>query len=70
MAQRLTFKRRLSYNTTSNTRRVIKTPGGKLTLQYTKKRGSCAKYKTLAFLFFLFFLPSRRQSETKEEEEA
>jgi large subunit ribosomal protein L34e len=37
MAQRLTLKRRLSYNTLSNKRRVVKTPGGRLTYQYIKK---------------------------------
>ncbi|KAL1917537.1 60S ribosomal protein eL34 [Calcarisporiella thermophila] len=30
MAQRLTYRRRLSYNTRSNRVRVIKTPGGQL----------------------------------------
>eukprot|EP00298_Acanthocystis_sp_HF-20_P005433 c15601_g1_i1.p1 GENE.c15601_g1_i1~~c15601_g1_i1.p1 ORF type:complete len:108 (+),score=30.13 c15601_g1_i1:59-382(+) len=38
MVQRLTYRRRLSYNTTSNKVRVVKTPGGKLTYQYVKKR--------------------------------
>ncbi|CAG8553499.1 35273_t:CDS:2 [Gigaspora margarita] len=37
MAQRLTYRRRLSYNTKSNRTRVIKTPGGKLTWLYEKK---------------------------------
>ncbi|RHZ47073.1 hypothetical protein Glove_593g6 [Diversispora epigaea] len=37
MAQRLTYKRRLSYNTRSNRVKVIKTPGGHLTWQYDKK---------------------------------
>ena len=40
MTQRLTFRRRLSYNTNSNRRRVSKTPGGKLVYLYTKKFGS------------------------------
>lgn len=40
MAQRLTLRRRLSYNTLSNRRRVVKTPGGRLTYQYVKKRPS------------------------------
>lgn len=43
MSQRLTLKRRLSYNTRSNKRRVVKTPGGRLTYQYIKKRGSFPK---------------------------
>ncbi|KAL5018781.1 hypothetical protein ScPMuIL_004503 [Solemya velum] len=40
MVQRLTFRRRLSYNTNSNRRRVSKTPGGKLVYLYTKKLGT------------------------------
>ena len=43
MAQRLTLRRRLSYNTKSNSRRISKTPGGKLVYLYTKKRGSVPK---------------------------
>ncbi|CAF1462589.1 unnamed protein product [Rotaria magnacalcarata] len=43
MAQRLTYRRRLSYNTRSNRVKVIKTPGGKLTYQYVKKRGTVSK---------------------------
>ncbi|CAG8776862.1 6_t:CDS:2, partial [Racocetra fulgida] len=39
MAQRLTYRRRLSYKTRSNRTRVIKTPGGKLTC-YTKRKAS------------------------------
>lgn len=38
MAQRLTYRRRLSYNTRSNKVKIVKTPGGKLTYQYTKKK--------------------------------
>merc|ERR1712114_121702 len=37
MVQRLTFRRRLSYNTNSNKRRISKTPGGKLVYLYQKK---------------------------------
>ncbi|KAG2173586.1 hypothetical protein NQZ79_g1311 [Umbelopsis isabellina] len=37
MAPRVTYRRRLSYNTRSNRTRVVKTPGGKLNLQYEKK---------------------------------
>ncbi|CAG5131689.1 unnamed protein product [Candidula unifasciata] len=36
MVQRLTFRRRLSYNTNSNRRKVSKTPGGKLVYLYQK----------------------------------
>lgn len=43
MAQRLVLRRRLSYNTKSNSRRVSKTPGGKLVYLYTKKRGTTPK---------------------------
>ncbi|KAL4703668.1 hypothetical protein ACJJTC_016212 [Scirpophaga incertulas] len=37
MVQRLTFRRRLSYNTKSNQRRIVRTPGGRLVYQYVKK---------------------------------
>lgn len=37
MVQRLTLRRRLSYNTKSNKRRVVKTPGGRLVYHYVKK---------------------------------
>lgn len=43
MVQRVTYKRRLSYNTTSNRKRILKTPGGKLTISYTKKPASKPK---------------------------
>ncbi|KAH7640759.1 large ribosomal subunit protein eL34 [Dermatophagoides farinae] len=43
MVQRLTYRRRLSYNTQSNRRKISKTPGGKLVYLYTKKAGSVAK---------------------------
>jgi len=43
MVQRLTYRRRLSYNTKSNRVKVVKTPGGKLTYQYIKKRGTLPK---------------------------
>merc|ERR1712110_531861 len=43
MVQRLTYRRRLSYNTKSNKVRVVKTPGGKLTFQYLKKKASATK---------------------------
>merc|ERR1712025_45112 len=49
MVQRLTFRRRLSYNTNSNRRRVSKTPGGKLVYLYQKKLAKvpvCGDYKT------------------------
>merc|ERR1711973_914992 len=40
---RLVLRRRLSYNTKSNSRRISKTPGGKLVYLYTKKAGSTPK---------------------------
>merc|ERR1712088_1299464 len=43
MVQRITYRRRLAWNTTSNKRQIIKTPGGKLTFQYTGKRGTVTK---------------------------
>uniref|UniRef100_A0A5K3F6A3 Large ribosomal subunit protein eL34 n=1 Tax=Mesocestoides corti TaxID=53468 RepID=A0A5K3F6A3_MESCO len=41
--QRLTLRRRLSYNTNSNKRQKVKTPGGKLVYIYQKKRGTFPK---------------------------
>ncbi|KAL0584085.1 hypothetical protein ABG067_006075 [Albugo candida] len=38
--RRVQFRRRHSYATKSNKIKVIKTPGGKLTAQYRKKRAS------------------------------
>ncbi|KAJ4812788.1 60S ribosomal L34-like protein [Rhynchospora pubera] len=43
MVQRLTYRKRHSYATKSNQTRVVKTPGGKLVYQYTKKRASGPK---------------------------
>merc|ERR1712189_5178 len=40
---RLVLRRRLSYNTKSNSRRISKTPGGKLVYLYTKKAGTTPK---------------------------
>nr|BAN20256.1 ribosomal protein L34b [Riptortus pedestris] len=37
MVQRLVYRRRLSYNTKSNRRRIVRTPGGRLVYQYLKK---------------------------------
>jgi len=37
MVQRLTLLRRFSYNTASNKRRIVRTPGGRLVYQYVKK---------------------------------
>ncbi|KAL7635744.1 UNVERIFIED_CONTAM: hypothetical protein RMT77_013561 [Armadillidium vulgare] len=46
---RLTYRRRLSYNTASNRRHVVRTPGGKYVYQYDKKPGkapACGDCKT------------------------
>merc|ERR1712037_798233 len=43
MVQRITYRRRLSYNPKSNKRKVVRTPGGKLVFQYLKKRPSVPK---------------------------
>lgn len=43
MVNRLTYRRRLSYNTKSNRRKVSKTPGGRLVYLYPGKRGSIPK---------------------------
>merc|ERR1711953_1012011 len=43
MVQRITYRRRLSYNTNSNRRKKARTPGGKLVFQYLKKRPSVPK---------------------------
>jgi large subunit ribosomal protein L34e len=43
MVQRVTYRRRHSYNTVSNKFKFVKTPGGKLNVQYIKKRGSVPK---------------------------
>ena len=38
--RRVTYKRRASYRTRSNKFRIVKTPGGKLAIQYIKKKTS------------------------------
>eukprot|EP00292_Cryptomonas_paramecium_P019673 CAMPEP_0113680016 /NCGR_PEP_ID=MMETSP0038_2-20120614/11021_1 /TAXON_ID=2898 /ORGANISM="Cryptomonas paramecium" /LENGTH=117 /DNA_ID=CAMNT_0000598223 /DNA_START=73 /DNA_END=426 /DNA_ORIENTATION=- /assembly_acc=CAM_ASM_000170 len=40
---RLTFRRRHSYNTKSNKKRVVKTPGGRLAILYAKKTAALPK---------------------------
>ncbi|KAK9820205.1 hypothetical protein WJX72_007485 [[Myrmecia] bisecta] len=40
MVQRVTYRRRHCYATKSNKTRVVKTPGGRLVVQYTPKRAS------------------------------
>ena len=41
--RRVTYKRRASYRTKSNRFRKIKTPGGKLAIQYIKKKTTGTK---------------------------
>lgn len=43
MVQRLTYRRRLPYNTNSNKVKVSKTPGGRNVYLYKKKAGSVPK---------------------------
>ena len=43
MVQRITYRRRLSYNTKSNRVKKVRTPGGKLVFQYLKKRPQVPK---------------------------
>ncbi|KAI8907923.1 ribosomal protein L34Ae [Gorgonomyces haynaldii] len=43
MAQRVTYRRRLSYNTKSNKIRIVKTPGGKLRALHIRKEPGRAK---------------------------
>merc|ERR1712093_365467 len=43
MVQRIQYRRRLAWNTSSNQRKISKTPGGKLVFLYTGKRGTVAK---------------------------
>ncbi|THG05135.1 hypothetical protein TEA_012941 [Camellia sinensis var. sinensis] len=43
MVQRLTYRKRHSYATKSNQNRAVKTPGGRLVYQSTKKRASGPK---------------------------
>ncbi|XP_077597845.1 large ribosomal subunit protein eL34 [Stigmatopora nigra] len=43
MVQRLTYRRRLSYNTSSNKTRLSRTPGNRIVYLYTKKVGKAPK---------------------------
>ncbi|KAL2913108.1 60S ribosomal protein L34B [Polyrhizophydium stewartii] len=43
MAQRVTYRRRLSYNTKSNKTRVSKTPGARLTVLHINKKAGLPK---------------------------
>ncbi|GJP50006.1 hypothetical protein CLOM_g9163 [Closterium sp. NIES-68] len=43
MGERLTYRRRHPYATRSNLRRTVRTPGGKLVVQYIAKRANGVK---------------------------
>ena len=43
MVQRLTYRRRLSYNTASNKTRLSRTPGNRIVYLYTKNVGKAPK---------------------------
>ena len=42
-SQRVTYRRKVHYNTRSNIVRKIRTPGGRLVLHHQKKKGSAPK---------------------------
>merc|ERR1712160_36760 len=43
--RRVTYKRRASYRTGSNKFKIVKTPGGKLSIQYVQKKSKTIKKK-------------------------
>ena len=43
MSQRVTLRKRQPYNTTSNRRRIVKTPGGKKVYHHIKKLATAPK---------------------------
>eukprot|EP00300_Choanocystis_sp_HF-7_P009945 c16710_g1_i2.p2 GENE.c16710_g1_i2~~c16710_g1_i2.p2 ORF type:complete len:120 (+),score=8.04 c16710_g1_i2:61-420(+) len=43
MVQRVTYRRKCAYNTRSNKKRLVKTPGGTIQVQYVAKRASGPK---------------------------
>lgn len=55
MVQRLTYRRTLSYNTSSNRRKIVKTPGGKLVYQHISK-AVCYLFINYFKNLFLYFL--------------
>ena len=54
MVQRVTYRRRLSYNTKSNKTKLIRTPGGKLVLQVRFERHKVDRLGLEAVLIILF----------------
>nr|AAT38711.2 60S ribosomal protein L34, putative [Solanum demissum] len=69
MVQRLTYRKRHSYATKSNQHRVVKTPGGKLIYQTTKKRANGPKCpvtgKRIQGILIGFYIPHLRPAEYK-----
>ena len=65
MSNRVTYRRRKSYNTRSNKIRKVKTPGGRLVAQYVRKnaKGVQTAVKTNAKLSGL---PSKRNAQYKQ----
>eukprot|EP00879_Flechtneria_rotunda_P000160 GHRR01000229.1.p1 GENE.GHRR01000229.1~~GHRR01000229.1.p1 ORF type:complete len:118 (+),score=31.03 GHRR01000229.1:135-488(+) len=61
MVQRLTYRRRHAYATKSNRTRVVKTPGGRLVVQYQKKPTKHPRCGATGVV--LHGLPARRPSE-------
>ena len=43
--RRVTYKRRASYRTASNKFRIVRTPGGRLAIQYVQKKSKTIKKK-------------------------
>merc|ERR1711912_167487 len=65
MVQRLQYRRRHCYATKSNTQRILKTPGGKLTFQTVKKRASGPKCGDKKCNIRLHGIPHLRPAEYK-----
>ncbi|KAI8471187.1 MAG: ribosomal protein L34Ae [Monoraphidium minutum] len=63
MVQRLTYRRRHCYASASNRTRVVKTPGGKLVVQYQKKPTKHPKCGATGVI--LHGLPQRRPASLK-----
>jgi len=60
MAQRVTLRKRQPYNTVSNRRRVVKTPGGKLVVHHLKKK-AVSIYRISLGLVFVWVPVGRRE---------
>jgi len=62
--RRVTYKRRASYRTKSNRFRKIKTPGGKLAIQYIKKKTNGTKMQGVKVMRPANFKRASRTSRT------